>query len=572
MALIELDPSRGDILVTSEYREKDLIRQVAGAHFDRDAKAWRAPLSWGVCLMFRGVFGDYLEIGPRLLEWATAERYRVDYLTWLRAQEVPPNDEWDHAYPDLFPFQRVGVLFMRYLRQGMILADEMGTGKTVQVLTALRDQKLYPALVVCPNTMKFTWEAEAQRWTPDVSVQVVHGSAAVRRRQIEAGADLTIINWESLRLHSRLAPYGSVRLTDAEKQLKELNAVDYLAVVADEAHRMKDPKAKQTRAIKAVADGSPGSQRLALTGTPIADNPGDLWSLLNFAAPDDFPRRSAYVDRYCLMSWNAFGGADIVGIVPQHRAEFDRIVHPLLLRRLKVNVLPQLPPKLPPQLRFAPMSTKQEKAYREMSATMIAELEGQPLAAFNPLTRMIRLSQFASAYAVLEDDDVRLAEPSCKVDALVDILDESDPEQVVVFAESRQLIELCEARLTKLRVPYGSIHGAISLGERQANVEAFQAGRLRVMLATTGAGGEGITLTAAATVVFLQRSWSLIHNRQAEDRVHRPGQERAVTIIDVVAPGTVEEYKALRLGEKLDRFEDLLRDKDQVKELLEYAG
>ena len=570
MALIDLDLTRMDVVVHSEYREKDLVRMVPGTHWDKDEKIWRAPLSWGTCVTFRGVFGDQLEVGPGLVEWATAERYRVDYLTWLRAQEHPPND--GDAYPDLFPFQRVGVLFMRYLKTGMILADEMGTGKTIQVLTCLRDQKLYPALVVCPNSMKLVWEVEAGRWTPDASVQVVHGSAAVRRRQIESGADITVINWESLRLHSRLAPYGSVRLTDAEKELKELNAVNYLAVVADEAHRMKDPRAKQTRAVKAVANGSPSSIRLALTGTPIADHPGDLWSLLNFASPEDFPRWGAYLDRYCLMSWNAFGGADIVGIVPQNRAEFDRIVNPLLLRRLKVNVLPQLPAKLPPQIRYAHMSVKQNKAYRDMAKTMIAELEGQPLAAFNPLTRMIRLSQFASAYAALDGDEVRLTEPSCKVDALVDIMDEAGDDPLVVFAESRQLIELCEARLSKLKVPFGSIHGAISVAERQANVDAFQAGRLRVMLCTTAAGGEGITLTAASTVVFLQRSWSMIHNKQAEDRVHRPGQERPVTVIDVVAPGTVEEYKLSRLGEKQDRFEDLLRDKDQVKELLEYAG
>jgi SNF2 family DNA or RNA helicase len=206
-----------------------------------------------------------------------------------------------------------------------------------------------------------------------------------------------------------------------------------------------------------------------------------------------------------------------------------------------------------------------------MADLMITQLdEGDVTYATNPLARLTRLTQFASAYATLEGDDLRLAEPSCKIDGLLDVLSEAEGEQVVVFAESRQLIELASARLEKEKISHGLITGAILPAERQNNVDSFQAGRLRVMLCTMGAGGEGITLTAARIVVFLQRSWSLVKNKQAEDRVHRPGQDaNKVEIIDVVSVGTVDEEIIDVRELKEERLQEVVRDKEAVRKMLE---
>lgn len=558
------------IVIHSEYQERDRVKQVPGVRWDKDQRTWKVAVSWGACITLRGVFGASLEVGETLAAWAWQERERrVDPALSLRYElEFPGLLQQE---PELYPFQRVGVRFLE-IAQRALLADEMGTGKTIQLIRTIHRLNALPALIVCPNSMKYTWQREFARWAPSIPTVVIDGTAAKRRKQLaDEEALVVIINWEALRLHSRLAPYGSIALSDKEKEPKELNEVEWQAVVADEAHRAKDAAAKQTRALKAIAVEAP--YRFAATGTPIANHPGELWSVMNFVAPEDFPRKTAYVDRYCQLSWNAFGGMDIVGLRPDTQPELEQFLLPRVIRRLKEVVLPQLPAKLPPQVRYTPMSTKQQKAYDQVADQMLAELDSGILIASTALARMTRLSQFASSYATItEAGEVKLASPSNKLDALDDLVEEAEGQPLVVFAMSRQLIELAEDRLRKRKVAFGSIHGNVDLPTRQESVEAFQQGRLQVILATTGAGGEGLTLTAANVVVFLQRPWSLIESKQAVDRLHRPGQEREVQVIDLVAPGTVEEYRLERLAAKEDRLQEVVQDEQTLREMLRYRG
>jgi SNF2 family DNA or RNA helicase len=206
------------------------------------------------------------------------------------------------------------------------------------------------------------------------------------------------------------------------------------------------------------------------------------------------------------------------------------------------------------------------------------------------LTQALRLRQFAAAYGELIvdpkdatqemtfddigtefdklDAHVRLSEPSSKLDALEDVLLELGDQPVVVFADSRQLIDLAFARFVD-KVPCAKITGPIATKEREVAVENFQDGLVRIMFATVGAGGEGITLTAASTAVFLQRPWSLVQSKQAEDRLHRIGQDAEnVLYIDLVTADTVEERVFEALMEKGEMLEDLVRDKENLQRWL----
>lgn len=564
MPLAEVIDER--IVLTTEYRDRDLIRAVPGARYDKDSRQWSVALSWANCLCLRGVFGDRLELGITLRAWAAHERNtRVDPALQNRELALDPQQDAD-GDDRLYPYQRTGVQFL-VSAGSAILADEMGTGKTVQSIMALEAQDAYPALIICPNSVKGTWAAEFARWAPHRTVQVVGGGAATRRKQLAEDADVYVINWEALRIHSRLAPYGSVRLTDADKTLGELNR-PWGAVVADEAHRAKEPKSKQTRALWAI--GKTAEHRYALTGTPIANNPADLWAVLHFVSPDEWPARTKYIDRYCLTSWNAFGGVDVVGIRAELRDEFFGVVDPRFLRRSKEVVLPWLPPKVHLTRRIE-LPAKQAKAYKELRDGMVTGLDSGTLMALDPLTLLGRLSQLASSYAEIQPDGaIQLSEPSGKLDELDAILDELGDEPVVVFAASRQLIDLAAARLDKRGVTYGKITGTVSTDEREWAKEAFQAGRLQVILLTLGAGSEGLTLTKARHLVFLQRSWSLVENRQAEDRIHRPGAEQhdSVFIHDIVAKGTVEEDVLNALEGKGDMLEQIARDKELLRRVM----
>jgi len=572
MITTEVESDDGPIWLTSGYTAKELIKQVPGARWDADRRQWSVPLTWSGCKALRGVVGDSLVVGPALVDWA---QRHVDELV-NPCLELRSALEWD-GDPNLFPFQRAGVAFLSVARRA-ILADEMGTGKTVQASVALRELDArgldpFPALVIAPSGVKTAWARELARWVPGVHVEVVEGSAVARRKAITSGADVVVMNWETTWRHSRLAGYGSVRLSEKDKEPGELNEVSWRTVIADEAHRMKNPKAKQTRATWWLARTA--EYRWALTGTPIANAPDDLWAILHFLDEKEWPARSKFVDRYCLTAWNAFGGLDVVGVRPDRKDEFYACLDPRFRRMPKSLVLPQLPPKVR-VVREAPMTTKQAKAYKQMKEQQAAELSDALESSENPswtaatlpLVQNLRLMQFSSSYAEVNDaNDVRLAMPSNKVDALLEIVEEAADEPLVVFAESRQLVDLAAAALVENGIDVRLIVGGMNAAARDTSVNDFQDGKVNVILLTTKAGGEGITLTRSSTLVFLQRSWSMLANRQAEDRVHRIGSEvhESITIIDVIAPGTVEVEQVGKLREKLGRLEEVVRDKETLR-------
>lgn len=612
MAYAELDADVGVIRLRTQWQQKDLVRQIPGARWDAHGKTWTLPTSWASLVTARGVFGDSLTSDQALSDWSwQLYRDRVQPALELRSLLEPVDDgspelallrSWQDDGPSLYPFQQAGVMFMLRAESGL-LADEMGAGKTVQTLSLLRVRDELtgtglPALVVCPNSVKHHWENDAQTWLPQANVYVVDGTAARRRKALKTARTdpraLVVINIESVRLFTRLAPYGSVKLarcrdcdprnglenlsaSRCEVHRKELNDLQFHTVILDEAHRVKDPKAKQTRAIWHVGHQDGVRWRWALTGTPIAGDPSDLWSIMHFVAPDDAPTRASWIERYCLMSWNAFGGMDVVGVRPDTRDELFKIIDPRMRRMLKALVLPQLPPKVR-EVRYVDMPTAQTKAYDELATNLRTRLaDGSLLLAANQLVVKTRLMQFASAAVTVEKDDpddvaswhITMREPSAKLDVLEEVLEELgvlSPEPrppVLVAAEHLDLIALICARLDKLHVRHAKITGEVAPIDRQRALQDLQANRIRVLVFTGKAGGVGLNMSAADTLINVQRSWSLVDERQKEDRNHRVGSELhdSVRIVDLVTRGTVEEDQVRRLHEKLQRLEEITRDR-----------
>ena len=587
---VDLDAQGEHILINADWRFKELCKSLPGSSWSPSEQVWRAPLSWTTCLALRSTFRDNLEIGPGLSAWAANEiAVRINPANALRELETFDGDEV------LFPHQRAGVEFLATAKRAL-LADEPGLGKTAQAIRALKKlhedgEDVFPILIVCPNTLKKNWAREFTKWWPELPTQIIRGSSLQRKRQFEEEAHVFIINWESLRSHSRLAPYGSVALTRCkacggqdekvtetrcEVHLRELNGIDFKAVIADEIHRSKDPKSKQSRALWSASGNA--QIRFALTGTPIANNVVDLWAILHWLSPKDWPSKTKWIDRMVDTMLNAFGGMMVIGIKPQMQDEFYKSVNPYMRRMLKKVVLPWLPPVIN-ERRDVEMSTKQKKAYEQMRDMMIAELaSGDTLTAPGILTQTIRLLQFASSYATMVVDEKTgemraiLDSPSCKVDALMDDIENGDfgDDSVAVSAVSKQLINLLSAELTKKRIAHGLITGDQDEDERQKAVDDFQSGKIKWILFTAQAGGVGITLTAARRLIMLQRPWSLVDHRQVLDRVHRIGSEihDSIVITDYVTEGTIEERVIQVLETKSDNFEQIVRDKEQLLKLL----
>jgi SNF2 family DNA or RNA helicase len=588
---VDIDAQGEHILISADWRYKELCKSLPGASWSASEQVWRVPLSWTTCLALRSTFRSDLEIKPTLGAWAANQlETRIAPANALRELETYEGDEV------LFPHQRAGVAFLATAKRAL-LADEPGLGKTAQAIRALKELKdrgeeVFPILIVCPNTLKKNWAREFARWWPDVDTQVIKGSAIQRKKQFEQSAQIFIINWESLRSHSRLSPYGSISLTRCracggqdekisenrcEVHLRELNNFKFKAVVADEIHRSKDPKSKQSRALWSASGNA--EIRFALTGTPIANNVVDLWSILHWISPKDWPSKTKWIDRMVDVMLNAFGGMMVLGVKPQMQDEFYKSVNPYMRRMLKKVVLPNLPPVLK-ERRDVEMSTKQKKAYEQMRDLMISELEsGDTLAAPSVLTQTIRLLQFASSYATIAVNETTgepravLDAPSCKIDALMDDIGNGDfgDDSVAVSAVSKQLINLLSAELTKKNISHGLITGDQDEDERQKAIDDFQSGAIKWILFTAQAGGVGITLSAARRLIMLQRPWSLVDYKQVLDRVHRIGSEihDSIVITDYVTEGTIEERVIQVLETKADNFEQIVRDKDQLLKLLQ---
>jgi SNF2 family DNA or RNA helicase len=581
------------------------IKMIPGKKWDRKAKRWTLPKSYAACIVLRELFGDRIVVEPELAAWARSERERRNEVLSLReALELDGVSEFANDHDDiLYPYQVPGRDFL-VNAQSALMGCEMGTGKSLQTLAAIRVADIkghgYPALIVCPNSLKRNWEREIKRWLPEANPFVIQGSAAKRRVQINEAAEadnaVIIVNIEAMKLHSRLSPYGSTRLkrcmecetktqpgtpdlkeSACEVHEKELNRIPFKVCVLDEAHRVKDPNALQTRAIWNVFHGPTVEYRWALTGTPVANHPGDLWSIGHAIAPDVFPSKSAFIDRYARIEYNHFGGMSIVGLKPETKEEFFKILDPHFRRMIKADVLKQLPDKVFMR-RDVEMSPKQAKAYKDIAERLVTVLEdGTVLVANGNLAGATRLLQFASAYCEVDQGEtpedpatwiVSLTDSpkSSKIDELMSIIEDEPGKPMVIAAEHRQLIDLAATRMTDAGIPFARVTGGVSGDERDAAVQAFQDGKIDYILLTYKAGGVGLNLTRADTMVRLQRSWSAIDNNQGVDRIHRIGSEvhDKVTIIDLVAAGTIEETQLERLYDKAERLEEIVRDRAKL--------
>lgn len=325
-----------------------------------------------------------------------------------------------------------------------------------------------------------------------------------------------------------------------------------------------------TRAIKRISRDA--YVRWGMTGTP-PEEPDRFWSVWNFVTPENFPSKGRFIERFVnteINPWSGFPESKDWKI--EKTAELSKIWDPFFLRRTKEVVHGGF---TDPQVTVleSEMTPKQAKAYKDLKTMLIAELDNGLFYAQTPGVKMQRLRQLASAYGELtveEMDDgseklgILLSEPSGKLDTLEELLEELGPGPVVVFAEQKQLIELAYTRLGEERSV--RITGGQSDKQRDAAREAFQRGDVDIVLCTTAAGGEGISLNRADTTIYLQRPWDLVANKQTLDRMYMEG--RPSFVFDIRTPNTVDADVYTTLEAKGEKFETLMRDEELLRRWL----
>ncbi len=432
----------------------------------------------------------------------------------------------------LRPYQCEGLGWLQFLRRhrlGGVLADDMGLGKTVQALAHLLHEKLAgrlrtPALIVAPVSALAHWQQEIRRLAPALRALTLHGPARrARFAQIE-DVDIVIIGYPQLQL-------------DADVLLRR----NFSVVILDEAQMIKNPRAKVSQAACALR----ADQRLCLSGTPLENHLGELWSLFAFAQPDLFGGASEFQRRY---------RTPIEKDGDRLRAEaLATRLRPFLLRRTKDAVAPELPPKseiLEPIL----LDERQRDFYdaiRLASHRRIREIIEQAGLARSQITileALLKLRQACCDPRLVEADAATVV-PSAKLDWLREALPElvAEGRRILLFSQFTSMLHLIEAMVRELAIPYCLLTGATR--ERAAEVERFQSHGAPLFLISLKAGGTALNLTAADTVIHYEPWWNPAAEAQATDRAHRIGQSKPVFVYRLIAQGTVEE-RMLELQER----------------------
>jgi hypothetical protein len=445
----------------------------------------------------------------KLAEMATQHRAAVVAVSRSRATRAEPIPE---VVPklggELEPFQWAAVRYALEARR-TFLADEQGLGKTVEALATLEADDAFPAVVICPAAMKLTWAREVARWLPHRSVAVVQGRSAVPPR-----TDITIVNYEIVEAH---------REALARRGLK--------ALVADESHYCKNPHAKRTKAVRRLAESVvDGGLRLALTGTPVLNHADELIAQLRV------------IGRLSEFGSGASFSRQFEGELSEERLHWH-LRRSCFIRRLKSEVLPQLPAK---RQIVVPVGLNNETEYRLAEDDVIEWLKTQPLeldqldAKIAATLRAERLAQLTALQRLAARG--KLAAATAWIH---DFLESG--EALVVFCRHREIQEAVVKRFPD------AVHilGADSATSRQAAIDAFQRpDGPPLIVCATRAAAQGITLTRASNVCFLELEWTPAIHDQAEDRVHRIGQHDSVSAWYLLAADTIDETMARLIQRK----------------------
>jgi SNF2 family DNA or RNA helicase len=422
-------------------------------------------------------------------------------------------------------YQRLGFKWLKTLSHyglGGILADDMGLGKTLQILTMLLSDKQQgsqePSLVVAPTSLIYNWEEEVQKFVPDLKTLIISGSKNERKKLMEQipAADLVITSYPLIR-----------------RDKEDYEAYTFRCCIIDEAQHIKNPVSQGAKAVKSIQ----AKRRFAMTGTPMENSLSELWSIFDFIMPG------------YLFSHNKFMSTYEKPIVKDHDAdsveELARHIKPFILRRLKVDVLKELPEKIESKM-VAELTEEQKKIYlaylSQVRGEIAAEIDrsGYEKSHIKILSALTRLRQICCHPGVFLED---YRGESGKLLLLDEVISDalSGGHRILLFSQFTSMLKLIRERLNASHVSTFYLDGNTDVLERIKLVRSFNEGEGDVFLISLKAGGTGLNLTGADTVIHYDPWWNPAVEDQASDRAYRIGQEKVVHVMRLITKGTIEE-------------------------------
>lgn len=528
------------------------VKTISGRKFHdegKNNKYWTAPRSVQAVEKLQK-FG--FEIDDKLKQYLAESKVDI--------QELSAEVNVPGLGGELYPFQGKGVSFLEARNGRALIADEMGLGKTVQALAWLQKHpEKRPAIIVCPSSLKLNWRREAQKWMDSPDIQILSGTKA---NQPIIG-DVLIINYHILK--------------DWKERLSKIKAQ---VIIGDEIHYIKNNKAKRTKAFKTIAKNIP--HVIGLTGTPIVNRPSEALNAIQLIDKNVVPNRWHFLQRYCDATHNGFGW-DFSG-ASNTKELHEKLTSTIMIRRKKKEVLKDLPDKV---RSFVPMELSNEREYAKAEQDFIDYIQGKVEKDMEMEIReklgdelfgnveinkqeLEKLKQekarkASAAPALVQIEELKQLAVKGKLDQAISWIEDflDNDEKLVVFCTHKFTVNALMEKFGERAV---KIDGSVSSGDRDRAVSRFQNdSNIRLFVGNIQAAGVGLTLTAASTVAFLELPWTPGDVTQAEDRVHRIGQEESVNVYYLLAEGTIEERTA-RLIDKKRKVLDAVLDGQEPEE------
>ncbi|MDR0922561.1 MAG: DEAD/DEAH box helicase [Lactobacillales bacterium] len=455
-------------------------------------------------------------------------------------------EKFDVALPknlhaELRHYQVDGFKWLKMLSHysfGGILADEMGLGKTLQTITYLLSEKETAwqgqTLIVAPASLTYNWLAEFKKFAPSLNIKVISGNKAERTEMIEHSQDIDVL----------VTSYASLR-----QDIDLYNRLTLGYLILDEAQMVKNASTKTSQALR----GLQVAQRFALSGTPIENNIDELWSIFQMVLPGFFPSRQKFREL--------------------STSEVARMVQPFILRRDKKSVLHDLPEKIEMNL-YSSLTEEQKTVYLAYLKQMQSEITGMDAATFKK-NRLSILAGLTRLRQICDDPHLFLEDyegSSGKLEQAKDILQaaKENNRRILLFSQFTSMLTILERELNGLGLETFYLRGSTKPKDRIDMVNAFNSGKRDVFLISLKAGGTGLNLTGADTVILYDLWWNPAVEEQAAGRAHRIGQENVVEVWRMIAEGTIEERMNQLQQEKRELFQKVITGNDeQVAQLSE---
>ena len=512
-SIIDLDDDTSLLL---DQRLTNLLTRLEGMQHDNDTAQLRIANARSLPL-FRSVSDlENVTVGERWQQRLAKFNHTIPAI-------IPA-----HLINTLRDYQIAGIEWLMQLANwglNACLADDMGLGKTLQTLSVIQMRStLGASLVIAPKSVCHNWAVEAQRFTPSLTIKTIDNAGMCDEVLTSAKAnDLVIVS------------YGLLPLIGEQLATKH-----FANIVLDEAQAIKNPLSQRAKAAFTLN----GEFKIALSGTPIENHLGELWSLFNFLMPGFLHTLPVFKKR--------FGNAD----KNQQQAEtLKALITPFILRRNKQTVLKELPEKTEINLTFA-LSEKEHALYQATRLNALEQANQKDSQYITILASLTKLRRACIApQLLLENSNIASSKLDTAESIITDLLENN--HQALIFSQFVDVLKLVEQRLKKRGIEYCYLDGSMSANKRKQQVEKFQAGDAPLFLISLKAGGTGLNLTAADYVLHLDPWWNPAVEQQASDRAHRLGQTRPVTVYRLIAKDTIEE-KILELHEHKQALADKL--------------